>query len=59
MTDIPTKGGKESVASHTLGELSWNEARDAFGAGAVALLPVGATEAHGPHLPLSTDVIIA
>lgn len=25
----------------------------------VAILPVGATEAHGPHLPLATDVIIA
>ena len=25
----------------------------------VALLPVGAVEAHGPHLPLTTDVIIA
>jgi creatinine amidohydrolase len=28
-------------------------------AGAVAVVPLGATEAHGPHLPLSTDVIIA
>ena len=27
--------------------------------GAVALLPVGSTEAHGPHLPLDTDVVIA
>ena len=27
--------------------------------GAVALLPVGSTEAHGPHLPLSVDVVIA
>jgi creatinine amidohydrolase len=25
----------------------------------VAILPTGAMEAHGPHLPLSTDVIIA
>lgn len=27
--------------------------------GVIALLPTGATEAHGPHLPLSTDVIIS
>ena len=27
--------------------------------GAVAILPVGAIEPHGPHLPLSTDVLIA
>ncbi|MDX1501297.1 MAG: creatininase family protein [Thermoanaerobaculia bacterium] len=25
----------------------------------VAILPVGAVEAHGPHLPLATDVVIA
>ena len=25
----------------------------------VAVLPVGALEAHGPHLPLGTDVVIA
>ena len=29
------------------------------GSPVVALLPVGAIEAHGPHLPLTTDVIIA
>jgi len=39
-----------------LAGLTWPEARDAFAAGAVALLPIGATEAHGPHLPLDTDV---
>ena len=25
----------------------------------VALLPLGALEAHGPHLPLGTDIVIA
>lgn len=38
-----------------LADMTWNEVR----AGAVAILPVGATEAHGPHLPLGTDVLIA
>lgn len=42
-----------------LAELTWPEAREQFAAGAIAILPVGATEAHGPHLPLDTDVHIA
>jgi creatinine amidohydrolase len=42
-----------------LAAMTWEEARAAAGPGAVAILPVGATEAHGPHLPLETDVIIA
>lgn len=43
----------------TLAAMTWEEARDAAGSGSVAVLPVGALEAHGPHLPLETDVIIA
>lgn len=39
--------------------LSWPRTRALASAGAVALLPVGSTEAHGPHLPLSVDVVIA
>ena len=39
--------------------MPYSEAQGVLDAGAVAILPVGATEAHGPHLPLSTDVIIA
>jgi creatinine amidohydrolase len=39
--------------------MTWEEARDSAGPGSVAILPVGAVEAHGPHLPLETDVIIA
>ena len=38
--------------------MTWEEAREA-GPGAAAILPVGAIEEHGPHLPLGTDVIIA
>ena len=42
-----------------LGELSWRSASVSRGSGPfLALLPVGSTEAHGPHLPLETDVVI-
>lgn len=44
---------------HRLAEMTWEEVRDLDLGDAVALLPVGAVEAHGPHLPLGTDVIIA
>lgn len=42
-------------------EQSWTRIRDALAADrkVVAILPCGATEAHGPHLPLNTDVIIS
>jgi creatinine amidohydrolase len=42
-----------------LAELTWMEARDFLARRPVGLLPIGAIEAHGPHLPLDTDVIIA
>lgn len=40
-------------------ELPWTEVKRLAGDGAVALLPIGSTEAHGPHLPLNVDVVIA
>ena len=40
-------------------DLTTEEAARARDAGAVLLLPVGSIEPHGPHLPLSTDVLIA
>lgn len=45
----------------SLASATWVEARDFLAAhpDAVVLVPVGALEAHGPHLPLATDVIIA
>lgn len=39
--------------------LSWPKVKHLAESNAVALLPVGSTEAHGPHLPLSVDVLIA
>ena len=42
-----------------LAELTWEEVRGMDRARTVVLLPCGALEAHGPHLPLSTDIVIA
>lgn len=43
-----------------LSEMTWEEVRDDLQtADTIAILPVGAVEAHGPHLPLTTDVIIS
>ena len=44
---------------HLASELSRNRIDALAKGGAVALLPIGSTEAHGPHLPLSVDVVIA
>jgi creatinine amidohydrolase len=47
------------TSSRRLAELTMEEAAGALRAGTVLLLPIGSLEAHGPHLPLETDVIIA
>jgi creatinine amidohydrolase len=71
--DLPTfrqpleeeKGAKELFPSMDMGEniviseMTWTEVDEALKDRPVAILPVGATEAHGPHLPLSTDTVIA
>ncbi len=44
---------------HTLDAMTWEEVAALDHTRTVAILPVGATEAHGPHLPLATDVLIA
>jgi creatinine amidohydrolase len=40
-------------------EMTWTEVDEAMKERPVAIVPVGATEAHGPHLPVSTDTVIA
>lgn len=44
---------------HELADLTWEDVRDLNRSRTVAVLPVGAIEAHGPHLPLGTDNLIA
>jgi creatinine amidohydrolase len=51
----------DNMQSHWpfLAGMTWTEADEALKHHPVGLLPVGAIEAHGPHLPLDTDIIIA
>ena len=42
----------------SLSDLAWPEAANAA-RGAILAVPVGATEQHGPHLPLTTDTELA
>jgi creatinine amidohydrolase len=44
---------------HRFADLTYPEVEDLARLGCVAILPIGATEAHGPHLPLCTDVVLA
>ncbi|MEV8546488.1 mycofactocin biosynthesis peptidyl-dipeptidase MftE [Streptomyces sp. NPDC051572] len=52
MAERPGKGTR-------LADLTWPAAGQAARAGAVLAVPLGSTEQHGPHLPLSTDTDIA
>ena len=42
-----------------LGELTWREVDELKQRRPTVLVPVGSTEAHGPHLPLATDAILS
>lgn len=45
--------------TYELGRMSWTEAAEAAVRNPVVLVPVGAIEQHGPHLPLHEDAIVA
>ncbi len=48
------------MADHiVMPEMTWTEVEEAMKERPVGILPVGAIEAHGPHLPLNTDSVIA
>ncbi len=46
------------VDSVFMSELSWPEFQKKVAANVPVILPLGATEQHGPHLPLNVDVVL-
>ncbi len=43
-----------------LADLTWSEVESRIAAGeTMAIVPLGATEQHGPHLPLAVDTVVA
>src|ERR1041385_3650957 len=42
-----------------MSEMTWAEVDEAMKDRPVGILPVGAIEAHGPHLPLNADTVLA
>jgi creatinine amidohydrolase len=42
-----------------IGDEAWTDLGSYFETESLALVPVGSTEQHGPHLPLATDYLIA
>jgi creatinine amidohydrolase len=48
-----------NLPGRQLASLTWTEAAETIDSNSIVLLPIGAVEAHGPHLGLDTDVIIA
>lgn len=53
--DAPEPEGPPPVDEVELAPLTWPEAQRRLAETDVAILPVGAIEQHGPHLPLDTD----
>src|SRR6185369_3363478 len=56
-----TNSGKETLMTPSCDwtEIRWADAGTAEVSRWIAVLPLAATEQHGPHLPLETDVLIA
>ena len=47
------------MSVHDLCSMTWPAFQALDASTVVAILPLGAIEAHGPHLPLGTDIVIA
>jgi creatinine amidohydrolase len=47
------------VSIQHLGTMTWREVKDFVQDRVVALVPLGSLVAHGPHLPLNTDIVLS
>jgi len=47
----------KSQTEHRYEKLTWPEINDAIAEGQVCIVPCGAVEQHGPHLPLDVDLV--
>ncbi|WP_404332197.1 creatininase [Mesobacillus maritimus] len=47
------------MGKRLMSEMTWMEVRDAVDMGEGVILPIGATEQHGPHMPLCTDALLS
>lgn len=57
---LPFQNSGAHVTERVLmAELTWPEYEERIRQGAVILIPVGATEQHGHHLPLNVDTLLA
>ncbi|HEX3162179.1 MAG TPA: creatininase family protein, partial [Pseudolabrys sp.] len=48
-----------NVPSRLFGELTFQDISKRLRATSILCLPIGSIEQHGPHLPLSTDAVLA
>ena len=48
-----------ALSSRRLEELTLPQVREMIGPSSILMLPIGSVEQHGPHLPLTTDHLIA
>jgi creatinine amidohydrolase len=48
---------KRALTDYRYEKLTWPEIEDAVDAGQVCIVPCGAVEQHGPHLPLDVDLV--
>jgi creatinine amidohydrolase len=56
---VSSSGAASDLAGRNMAELTWMEIQEAVRAKLGVIIPVGATEQHGPHLPLGTDYLCA